>query len=636
VFIGSPRPSFNNIGNQIDLGPKKFFDGNSVFVTSTQSNKIFIGSPDSKEEEQSQEITAPGNKRQFPSFPSRGKLGALSFPFRPKSFGAAPTTTDASSSTSTQQDVSAEDENDSFEVTPFTTANPTPTTTTQFEPTSSRFSSPFSDKFAKSKRRFNSFFNRKRPGQTEVTSTSTSTTTQNTFFNRKRFEQSNTADDESIENVGEPEAFTTQTADTPFTSFATTATTATTTTTNNNAPQQKRRFPFNVRKNLLGLKARGRGRTDLVRDQTSAKTIDSVEEKIVSEENKSAEEVDVTTLPATASVNGLFDDSEEANEISEESKERNRFRVNRPSIKKQKNGFKRFGGVKKARTPPNANIRVEFKKDNIPEESEEEVAPKKFFVRPDGRKPRVKSNIRARIANKGQNYFQDSGEVTVPESTGVSGFRHSTKVDDANISGESTGTGSFEDQEDNLEKRHISSAELNSYNQEQYQTTSQVYGQPRQYEQESFQRQPTHSVFYPAEQFNSNTNKLPRTQNQHIIYEPTVSSAEQQDQQNSQEDNLVPVPFLTLNPRPTRQQELLEQLVVESGSSSTTSGSSSGAISSGSYSHSSRFSSPSGAIAPAFRSSLPSTGAVATAQSTSPVQGFSSVASTGKALAKLL
>jgi len=39
--------------------------------------------------------------------------------------------------------------------------------------------------------------------------------------------------------------------------------------------------------------------------------------------------------------------------------------------------------------------------------------------------------------------------------------------------------------------------------------------------------------------------------------------------------------------------------------------------------------SPSGAIAPAFRSSLPSTGAVATAQSTSPVQGFSSVASTG-------
>jgi len=381
----------------------------------------------------------------------------------------------------------------------------------------------------------------------------------------------------------------------------------------------------------LGLKSRGRGRTDLVRE-TSAKTIDTVEENV-------SVEGDLTTQTPTASVTDLFEDSEEANEIVEESNGRNRFRVNRPGAKKQgakKQGgaFKRFGGVKKARNSPNANIRVEFKKDNIPEESEEEAAPKKFFVRPDGRKPRVKSNIRARIANKGQSFFQESGEVTSPSSAGASGFRHSTRVEDADFSGETTASGSFEEQEFNLEKRHISSAELNSFHQDQYQTTltSQEYVQPRQYEQESFQRQPTHSVLYPAEKFNSITNNIVQQRKQHITYEPTLSSAEQLDQQNSQEEDFVPVPFLTLNPRPTRQQELLEQLVVKSGSSSSSpnSGSSgaasSGAVSSGTYSRSSSFGSPSGATAPAFRTSLP---LAVTAQSTSPVQGYSSVASTG-------
>jgi hypothetical protein len=53
--------------------------------------------------------------------------------------------------------------------------------------------------------------------------------------------------------------------------------------------------------------------------------------------------------------------------------------------------------VKKALGPPlNANIRVEFKKASalLGDTLEGEEGTKKFFVKPDGRKPRVKSNIR--------------------------------------------------------------------------------------------------------------------------------------------------------------------------------------------------------------------------------------------------
>ena len=74
-FGPSGRPSFNNIGAHVDLGPKKklLAPDQLFFISSTQSNKIFIGDP---EEEA---VTAPTNQQEeqksssrFSSFPIRG------------------------------------------------------------------------------------------------------------------------------------------------------------------------------------------------------------------------------------------------------------------------------------------------------------------------------------------------------------------------------------------------------------------------------------------------------------------------------------------------------------------------------------------------------------------------------------
>ena len=69
--------------------------------------------------------------------------------------------------------------------------------------------------------------------------------------------------------------------------------------------------------------------------------------------------------------------------------------------------------VRKAhKAPLNGNIRVEFKK----KAAELTGNRGRFFINPDGRKPRVKSNIRAHLANRGQHFAEqqqaeDSGET---------------------------------------------------------------------------------------------------------------------------------------------------------------------------------------------------------------------------------
>ena len=80
-------------------------------------------------------------------------------------------------------------------------------------------------------------------------------------------------------------------------------------------------------------------------------------------------------------------------------------------------------------SPANGNIRVEFKKATAVAEEE---GSRSTFVKPDGRKPRVKANIRAR--------WDPTPAVTAPrkahrgvfgqpaESSALTGFRHSTKV----------------------------------------------------------------------------------------------------------------------------------------------------------------------------------------------------------------
>ena len=70
--------------------------------------------------------------------------------------------------------------------------------------------------------------------------------------------------------------------------------------------------------------------------------------------------------------------------------------------------------VRKAKKAPlNGNIRVEFKKKTV----EELLGTRgRFSINPDGRKPRVKSNIRAHLANRGQHHggqhqLEESGET---------------------------------------------------------------------------------------------------------------------------------------------------------------------------------------------------------------------------------
>ena len=70
--------------------------------------------------------------------------------------------------------------------------------------------------------------------------------------------------------------------------------------------------------------------------------------------------------------------------------------------------------VRKAQKAPlNGNIRVEFKKKTV----EDLLGSRgRFSINPDGRKPRVKSNIRAHLANRGQHFggqhpLEESGET---------------------------------------------------------------------------------------------------------------------------------------------------------------------------------------------------------------------------------
>ena len=418
VFVASPRPSFSNIGNDIDLGPKKFLSPDQfVFVTSTQSNKIFIGS--------SEEPSAPAapaapvlnseEKRTFPSFPIRGK--SLSFPFRPKPSFAPPkpievdTTTDA---------IDEDEETRTTEITEITpvTSQSTGTTTLVSEPT--RF-----NPFRGGNRNFKSLFGR---SQGEPT--------------RSRFNPF-----AASTTLAEVEAEATTAATTPTTTPSTEAATAVelleellTTLEPENIP--RRRFPSALRQNVVGIKPfRGAGRSrqtfqEVAEPETTTEIIVPTDPEPVTEK--------VTEPSLLLSVESeLAEDEDFLNEISvdEDDEPEERIEPEQP----ENFNFRQFSGVKKARKPPpNANIRVEFKK--APVASEEDLT-KKFFVKPDGRKPRVKSNIRARLADKGQFPFEES------EPTG---FRHSTKVDDFQFNGDKE-----LENVDNTQKREINSADLN-------------------------------------------------------------------------------------------------------------------------------------------------------------------------------
>ena len=127
----------------------------------------------------------------------------------------------------------------------------------------------------------------------------------------------------------------------------------------------------------------------------------------------------------------LFDDAESTdNEIQ-------------PTLEKEtilKPKRKKWPPTKKlGRPPPNTHIRVDFKKAVTKEE--ETTAPQKLFVKPDGRKPRVKSNIRARFAHRGkspfgeQNQHENTIDNNIPEQEEEKFDHSSTHLDVTSFQG---------------------------------------------------------------------------------------------------------------------------------------------------------------------------------------------------------
>jgi hypothetical protein len=419
-FGPSGRPSFNNIGAHVDLGPKKkILDPDQLFfISSTVSNKIFIGEPEeavtppSPREEQSKASS------RFSSFPirglntvgDRGAAGPASgLPFRPRKspflhFGRdleAPTTPTL-----------PEDTTDSA-----TDPTPSETTTRTVAKKAPRVKS-------------NLLFNRRKPGA-----------------GRSKFSA----------KISSPLA---------STSLPTTEGAAETaevlTTPAAVAEQQERRTsrkpgfhrrPFG---GLVGGRAGGFANrvpsisftnSLLSRRKKNRAKAAAVVEELVEDEGEDEEETVVTTQPppiATSTVftafgsssssfsassfvsssssptssveEELLDDEESiANEIepserpAEEPRGGQQLGLRKPrkwpSVKKAQvsNGFP----LPSSKSPPspnscsltvvsqgtNGNIRVEFKKASAVAAQDNG---KSTFVKPDGRKPRVKANIRAR------------------------------------------------------------------------------------------------------------------------------------------------------------------------------------------------------------------------------------------------
>jgi hypothetical protein len=454
-FAGSPRPSFTNIGNHIDLGgdkkPARILPLDQLFfVSSTQSNKIVIGSEDveddveedSKEEEEessddSEEepmtttttvpptsvpsTTAAGEAAKrpspFPSFPIRGKLLAgagLPFPFRQSKFGKGPA-------------VESDEKLAAAEVTNGPTTTTTASTAASEQSslatgTTARFSS-----FNRGGRPTNlSFLNRKpadfvattvnnKPvSAVQTTAAVASTTTEY---------GSDEEEDNSDQQITTTEESNEEVAVTTATLFSTTATTS----VQPAAPAAR----FQVKPQLAGpsfpsgLPNRSRNFQAARKEEattTAATTVASVK--------TTTEAPATTTMVKVLSVESILLDDDSENELdsndhddSDDDDNDDSSDDNESSIEEEEEEEKHMDesqnfekkltrkepttavvvpSVKKALgPPPNANIRVEFKKaaavtaaPSAADTVEDGDAIKKFFVKPDGRKPRVKSNIR--------------------------------------------------------------------------------------------------------------------------------------------------------------------------------------------------------------------------------------------------
>jgi hypothetical protein len=463
-FAGSPRPSFSNIGNDIHLGPeKKPFKilplDQLFFVSSTQSNKIVIGSEDDdaqendEDEEESEEaddvneglitttvaskvtttpipltptaaaaVEAAKRPSPFPSFPIRGKLPAgatnLSFPFRQTKLGKVQKET----ATEIEEKIEGNE----------TTLSTTSSTTTAEQTSLTSATSTTT--------RFSAFNRGGRPNNLAFLSRKTDVSLSSTTSKVESIDQTSTAGG----NEGSDEDQASKETTSTVSNVEAAVTTLPETSSILKLPQKSigtvSRFPQKPQlsngnfpsgppgrsRNLQpGRKELGKetatisgieiaavdttaapefaateGETSSVFATTTEINVLSVE-SILGEEDDTENELDSNVADDDDDETGDDENSHSnADEEDEEEKhvgESRNFEKKLVTKQRQQSATAAVvPSVKKALgPPPNANIRVEFKKATALQDSAEDEGTKKFFVKPDGRKPRVKSNIRS-------------------------------------------------------------------------------------------------------------------------------------------------------------------------------------------------------------------------------------------------
>ena len=385
------RPSFNNIGAHIDLGPTKpqkiLGPESLLFISSTVSNKIVIGSQEeitttaapappagSEKTEPALIDLSPG--RSFPSFPIRGDDSGDSPSIKPKldfSRRNKATFKFGKSTPVNEEEVEEEREENVTEQNEFSSTAEQLSTTTITTPT------------AVSKNQFVVTKTQARGKFPRVKS--------NLLFNRKNKERFRL----KLAQLSGRKSTTTTTTTTsdpgPSSSSPPASEIPATTKGSLFTPRKK----FNLRKKpQTFFKVPNVSITNSLlkfRNRSNRAKFNSQPEK---EETDPSE----TTVAEDVSTESVLSVETELQEEEEEEE---------PSVP--------LGGqldhVRKAQKAPlNGNIRVEFKK----KAAELTGNRGRFFINPDGRKPRVKSNIRAHLANRGQHFAEqhqpdESGET---------------------------------------------------------------------------------------------------------------------------------------------------------------------------------------------------------------------------------
>ena len=366
------RPSFNNIGAHIDLGPQKpqnILPQEQLFFnpSSTQSNKIFIGSenevattttssPTTTEEIKTETPAPTTPKRSFPSFPIRGD----SLSFKPKlDFSRKTKSTFKFGRQQKSQENVDSVEQDEIVTEQSDVASTEQSSTSQPETSSKkRFFVDLTGGRRLPRVKSNQLFNkRKRP-------------------DKERFRLKLAQLKATASTASEPEAVT----------EAVTEARETTQEPVEVTPVVKK-FKNKLRKNPLTFFSKVPDvsfTNTLLKFRSRNKAFGAGRKQVVKDSAPESEEaVSVTTTEAAAPVNVLSVESELAEDEVEEKR------------------TKSIPPRKASKAPLHSNIRVEFKKQVVEDESDRRG---KFFFKPDGRKPRVKSNIRAKFAHRGQHF----------------------------------------------------------------------------------------------------------------------------------------------------------------------------------------------------------------------------------------